>query len=277
MTTTLPSAARSKLGVIQGQAADARDAAASAQRRISHLSFALSAHELLVEEATHMRTELQRLEAVREKENKRHRAFADLAAKLSLWLNSQPHNAVLELAKPVPAKLAKGEALSDAIARVRSEIDKAQFTLREVRMAPRPKTALRAEVKAVVAELAKLGRPTISTERGELAVSFTKRNAFGLGDARIAEILAWCDPERLEKALIAEIDAMPETRRALSAADKAARLAELSSEIDRLERLEEAFIESALAEGQDVLRRTNASAAAVLGVIAKTKKEAAAA
>ena len=84
--------------------------------------------------------------------------------------------------------------------------------------------------------------------------------------------MAWLHPEAMAKRLEAEVDALPEPKLALSTDEKKKRAVELTAQIDKLERTEEALIEVALSQGLDVIRRSNASPAAVLRVVVKPKK-----
>jgi hypothetical protein len=81
----------------------------------------------------------------------------------------------------------------------------------------------------------------------------------------VAGVAAWLEPDRFAQRLEDEIDAMPDAPLALSKTAQAKRLAELSDELDGLERKEEALVASAALAGQDILRRPDASPAAVLG------------
>jgi hypothetical protein len=77
-------------------------------------------------------------------------------------------------------------------------------------------------------------------------------------------VWAWLDPERLTSALLASIreDRDQET---MPAHERTARVAELDREIDWLERSEEMGIRQAARMGLTIVRRANASPAAVLG------------
>ena len=78
-------------------------------------------------------------------------------------------------------------------------------------------------------------------------------------------LIAWLDPERMVARLDEKVDALPDGE-AMSTEDQQKELAELAAEIDALGRQEEALIEAAFAGGVDILRRSGADPAAVLGV-----------
>ena len=70
-------------------------------------------------------------------------------------------------------------------------------------------------------------------------------------------------PASIEAALLRDIESIPE---GLAPAEKAARLAEIEAELDRLEREEEALIEASAESGEPIPRRADANPAIVLGM-----------
>jgi len=274
--TSLPSSANAKLIRIQGLATDSRDAATSAHRRITEIKYALATDEVKREDVDKLHAEMERLERVRTDQNARYSVLAGLATALTAWHRSVSPHVEIVMAKPVVAKTARGETIADAVERIRSEIKGRRSKLNEIRNAPRPKSALKAMAKGYVAELAKLGSPRVTTARGTFDVSFASEAAYGFGPRRVSELLAWLDPERFEKRIVEEIAAMPEPTLVLTDDEKAKMVAETSEELDRLERVEEALIEQAHAQGQEILRRDNASPLAVLGVRLRRSNEEAA-
>jgi hypothetical protein len=82
----------------------------------------------------------------------------------------------------------------------------------------------------------------------------------------VVALLCWMQPAAMVAALEREIDAMPAPELALTAKEKEKRLAQLKADLDALERLEETLIEQAARDGLEILRRADASPAAVLGV-----------
>lgn len=266
----LPAPSRAKFIALQGAATDARDAAASASARHNDLRQQLSYKP---EDAPGIEIEMGRLHAVRDLQNRRHSELASLCASIRHWLQTLPHGAALELAKPVDAKLLKGETLAQAIGRVRDEITSTRQHLRTIQQAPLPKADLKAEARVYVAGLAAAGRPHISGNRSSLSVVFGDDKSWGPMDIKsVMQMMAWLHGKEMIAALEKEIDALPEPPLALSAKEKDERLHELTATLDTQERAEEALIEQAIGAGTDVLRRTDASPLAVLGISFKAAR-----
>ncbi|MDO9411979.1 MAG: hypothetical protein Q7T81_05320 [Pseudolabrys sp.] len=269
----LPAEASAKLNAVKGGASDARDASASAQRRLIDLRKSLEYEGKTPQDAPNIEHEIARLQAVKERQNQRQVEFAALGAQIDRWLQSLSRNVSLVMAKAVIAEPLKNETLAGAISRTRDEITAAQQHLRAVMTAPLPKGDLKAKARAHARELERQGKPIVSIERnGEVKFEFADPQSFGTSTARTVAILAWLHPEAMAKRLEAEIEALPEPKLALSANEKEKRAGELTAQLDKLERTEEALIEVALSQGLDVIRRSNASPAAVLGVVVKAKK-----
>ena len=72
------------------------------------------------------------------------------------------------------------------------------------------------------------------------------------------------------------IDEMPEPRVVLTAEQRTQRTADIKGSLYDLARYEEALVVKAIEQGSDVLRRPDADPRAVLGVIVKPRKVAAA-
>jgi hypothetical protein len=73
--------------------------------------------------------------------------------------------------------------------------------------------------------------------------------------------------KQVASALLRDLGDQPEAANALTVAEREQRLAELSAEWLRMERLEESLIMRAAADGTEVLRRPDANPLAVLGVV----------
>jgi hypothetical protein len=83
-----------------------------------------------------------------------------------------------------------------------------------------------------------------------------------------AKPLCWTlthQPEAVERAIQRSLE--PERTDAMPKSERERRIGELSHEIDERERYEESLITRAAAEGAEVLRRPDASPAAVLDVV----------
>lgn len=267
----LPTEASTKLSAITGAAVDARDAAASAQHRIDELRKALSYGSHSGADAAGLEAELSRLDAVRAKANHRHGELSSLAASIQHWLRSLPPNAELVLAEPVTVKKRRDTALLEQLAQTRDQIMAAQSHLRSVKTAPLPKPDAKAAVRDYVQQLAQRGKPAVNLSSAGVSIRFAYA-AGPLSTESMAALLAWVDADKIIAGLEAEIDLLPENKTALPAKEKTKRTTELTENLDELERLEEALVEAAIAEGADVLRRPTASPLAVLGLsLAKPK------
>ena len=119
-----------------------------------------------------------------------------------------------------------------------------------------------------VARMAELGRPTLRSERGRAEAVFNDQRAdFGITPAWAAGVLCWLFPDEMTEALDELVEAaLPDDGEAMTTEDQQKALAELNAEIEALGRAEENLIEAAFAGGVDILRRSAADPACVLGV-----------
>jgi hypothetical protein len=217
----------------------------------------------------------ERVRVSQDRHRLRHDKLHALCSSIRQWLNALPPGAVLEPAESVTAKPRQNETLAQAIERLRDEIAAAQNHLSVVKAAPLLKSELKAAASLLVQQLAQRGRPKVSAGRDGLKVAFTadpRADTLAHRDD-IAALLCWQNPVAMVSAIEREIDALPETQAAMSAAEQSKRAAELAEQLLGLERIEEALIDKAASEGVDIPRRENASPAAVLGiaVVAKVK------
>ena len=135
-----------------------------------------------------------------------------------------------------------------------------------VTQAPEPKADLKLAMRAQVAKLAEAARPSLRLERGRAEPVFgDSRRDFGVTESYIAGLLCWLHPDAMVKRLDAMVDALPDGE-AMTTEDQQKELAELAAEIEALGRQEEALIDAAFAGGVDILRRSGADPACVLGV-----------
>ncbi|MBR2120657.1 MAG: hypothetical protein IJ935_18835 [Afipia sp.] len=163
---------------------------------------------------------------------------------------------------------------SEEINRVRAEIRTTQSDVRKLYHAgPRAADVKRA-ARNFVRGLAENGRPKITATHESFEVEF-QTGGFTVAP-NIRAILAWLDPEALTKRLEDEIDAMPVPALALSLKEKNERLAVAKDALLVLERAEEALIEAAYDDGEQIVRRYDADPQAILGVQIRRKKAVAA-
>jgi hypothetical protein len=207
-----------------------------------------------------------RLLARRDENQRRHTDLFHLIARIKKWLNSVPPTKMLQLAS-VEARPRDGETIAQAIVTVRTELARCQVDLTKSKNAPPTKAELKAAACDQVARLARGAAPWIDP-RGSKLINF--------GDPRAATtfveretpwaFFCWLDPTKATAKVTELIDALPVPEGAMTTAEKAKSVAALTAKIEQLEDQEEALILVAAIAGHDVLRRPNASPAAVLQV-----------
>jgi hypothetical protein len=209
--------------------------------------------------------------ARRDEQQRQHQDLHLLISRIKKWQASLPAKMMLEPC-PVEAKPKSGETIADAISRTRADLAKSQLELISSKNAPSPKSELKTAAREQVSRLARGAAPWLDARGAKLfnfgdprsAITFVERDqAFAM--------LCWFDPDRAVAKLEALVDALPTPQGAMTVAEKAKSVAALTVKIEQFEREEEALIEAAIAQGQDMMRRPNASPAAVLGVVAKEK------
>jgi hypothetical protein len=261
----LPPAARAKLIRLEGEASDARDAANSAAKRMGELRKALTYSANPPPNAAALDVELTRLDKQRSAQDRRHRELAALTTNISDWLRSL-RNVVLEPVRPVPVTLTKNVSLPDMITSVQDDIGVVQSQLYAIEHAPPPVAELKQSAREYVAGLAQRGRPRVSADGKGLRVHFSDPEAFGVSNKSSLPFLAWLHQDAMVAALVREIDGMRPHPGALTGEQKTQRMAAARQKLEALERTEEQLITLAQEQGFAVLRRADASPAAVLGV-----------
>jgi hypothetical protein len=205
-----------------------------------------------------------------------HRVYPPVAQRDASQQYAPAEDAELRMRAPQAPALPPGETLVAAIAHIRDEITAARNHRRAVETAPLPKADAKALAASHVAVLAGRGKPRVEVGDTFKAVFTDPLADFGVSADFVACTLAWLAPDRMLAALEVQIDALPEPRAPLPKAEREKRLAELTADLDRLDRQEEALIELAAAQGTDLMRRPDAAPAAVSGVVvAQAKAQAA--
>jgi hypothetical protein len=269
----LPKRARLKISTMLDAEADAQARLSTTLARIRGLFDAvkLKSGE---DSARDEQEEIERLQAIQEQQQRRHLELANINGKVRRFLMELPPHAELVdlLREKVPR--VKGETPLDAIKRVRAEIRTAQGDVRKLYHAAPRAADLKRAAKAYVAGLAETGRPKITGTHEKFEITFDN-GGFTL-KPEIRAILAWFDPDALLRRLEEEIDAMPVPPLTLSAKEKNERLAAAKLKLLTLERQEEALIEAAYDDGEQIVRRYDADPVAILQVLIKRKKAVAA-
>jgi hypothetical protein len=263
--------ARKKMLAIESARQEADDMAQAAGRRLRQLS-PHSTDPAVVQMG-------EQLIEKRDRFSQRFDELNVLLNKIKQFLRELPPGVVLEVAPPVRTKLRDDEKVASAIARVRLDILSCKQDLAAAQNAPLPVAELKRLVAARVLRMKNNGAPNLTVDGGKLVLWFTDPRA---GDSRcelneVARLLAWFDADRLTARLADEIDALGEPQNPLTPEAKEKKLAELTARMNDLERSEEALVENAQAQGMDVMRRADASPAAVLGIVVKAAAQAQAA
>jgi hypothetical protein len=254
MVTDLPEAAAQKMICFQDDCDAALAASRDAAQRLSQLT--PDADPRLVERLQHRRGEA----------SNKHAELSALVNNLKTWVNKV--RGTLEVVEPASVKLEQGEAIAAAVERTRDSISALQSRLQNISDAPPPKAEDKRRAAALVAERGKRGRPRYDSRSDRLAIEHVDPQTQDIHTAvnDFVNVLAWFAPDLLLAAYTRDIDEAPERAHALLPEERSRRLAELSGQLETLERSEEALIEQAAAAGIEIARREDASPAAVLGV-----------
>ncbi len=267
--TSLPLRAQRKFSALVDAEVEAQAAVRSTNERIGEMFKASRLGE-------NHRNEIERLQNLLAKHQARFTECANAASTIRRFIDMLPVGTTLEDAPREKPQLRKGETLLQAVTRMRSEIATLRAEQRRVFACVPTATEAKAAGRAYVRNLAKAGRPSIKATHAEFGITF-EADTFATGaNVKAMAILAWLDPDALIARIDAEIDARPTTDLALTAKQKAERLADVTAKLGALEHMEERAIELAADDGQTITRRYDADPAAVLSVLVKRRKAVAA-
>jgi hypothetical protein len=252
----LPAPAKAKLAALQVARMASEDGARSCQQRINGRP-----DEGLLEKLT----------AERDKHSERLRAISLLVSRINEWTMQLRPGTVLESAPAIAAELKDGETLVEALAGVRSEIATLQQERGRVAAAPLPLEDQVRSAEAFVAKLALPAKPTVAVMRDDqLRVGF--RDSVVGGTEDVLALLCWLAPQLVSDALARELKAAPARIGTMTSGERARREKEISVQLEKLERHEEALIERAASEGIELPRRPDiVNPGVVLGVVIKPK------
>jgi hypothetical protein len=259
-------APREKLLLLDGLAADALDAADSAQGRLNNLG-------RMHPGSGDANPNVVRLAAIVEVQSDRHQALSVLVANCQRWVRSVPPQVEIEIAAapPPPSLLAEGEESltpEECVTRIRAKLGGLVPERLDVQRAPEPKPVLKARLRQQIAKLAAHAKPVLQLERGAADVAVFRDPVPDVmlhEEAYVVGLMAWLAFERMDRALSSLVDDLPDGE-AMTDEEQTKALAELEAEIDALERTEESLIEAAFERGVDILRRSSVSPESVLGV-----------
>jgi hypothetical protein len=136
------------------------------------------------------------------------RSLGGLLGRLLGFIGPLPPTTPVEMLPPVQPELQPGESVPAALMRVRKEFLMAQSELSAIRAAP----LATADVKRMATEaVKKFAAPSLNFDGGELRIVWPKDPV---------AFLAWVEQERVVSGLHKQIDALPTSVDALSAAEK---------------------------------------------------------
>jgi len=215
------------------------------------------------------RRALQIASDARERADKRHDEFAFLSA-VEDWLNRTPFNDNANLVAVDPSRL-KGNPLT-AISRIRSELASLDKRLSSVELAYTPADVLKDRAFAEIDGIADAGALTVHpASRSARPLDLARKFALGTVNGGTivgtggAEVLVWLLRDQMKAAVSALIDTFPQEN-AMSDDAREAEFRTIAAERLDLERLEEAFITQAEANGQTIPRRYNLDPRAFLEI-----------
>lgn len=261
-----------KFRALQEAEDDARTLLLGVQRRLSETSQAAGYGS---GDTANLEHEVARLRGRMSELQGKHQHLADLNGQIRHWITKIGASRQTEDIKLPKVKLAKGETHVEVINRVRDDIAKTLKERLDVQQAGLPLEEMKAQVRKFVSEQARKGRPRVLASHDGFQVQFDDGRGFTPGGDWGA-ILCWLVEERMTEELDAIIEAMPAPALALTPSEKAERLSTIKGKLLELERQEEAIIEAAENDGQDIPRRPNADPRAILGVTIVNRREAAA-
>jgi hypothetical protein len=138
----------------------------------------------------------------------------------------------------------------------------------DLKSAPAASAEVRAAIRDYVERMAARHTPRIRLAGGGMYVDWNAVDVLGVPDAPFG-VMCWAAPEAMMKRLEAEAGEYTNGRLGLAADERARREAQLAERLSELEMREEAMVSELLSAGVDVVRRHDASPAAILGVVVK--------
>ncbi|MEP2111584.1 MAG: hypothetical protein ABJP10_16890 [Nitratireductor sp.] len=225
-----------------------------------------------------LRAEKTELLAARDAVTEKLTAEAGLMSRLDQWARAL-REPTAEFASPVSPKLRKGEALEDAITRLRETLNALHADLAVVRSAPLTAADAKSRAREQINALADTGAPDVSRTIAhgdpvtfpstvpDLRLFHAGAGASVSGRTTDATaLLAWLFRDQLADAIDKQIDAAGRDDHALPADERRDREAALVDAILQAERDEEALIVMTEKRGNGVVRRVDADPRAVLGL-----------
>lgn len=269
----LPDAGRSAFSKLEQAADQLRQTQSYAHNRATEIRRVFSMNAAMdATERRQLEAELRDHESTVKEASENYRAAAAVHSTVRSWVEkllANPSSYALEDAGRIKPPVQKGETVKECLQRLRGEIASVKNARQRTALAPLPQRDLKLHAAEHVAQQAARAKPLPMITNGEFSVQW-----FGGGPSAVpagAVFAMFCafDPERAEAFLGECIDAMPVRAGAepLSAFDRGQKLKQLDTQLDLLERQEEACVLALQAEGYAfVARRPDASPLALLGI-----------
>jgi hypothetical protein len=215
-----------------------------------------------------------RLAVERDKHAERHRVLSLLMSRLKQWSVELrvPPGSVVELAPPLDIKLKANETAAAAIEATRKQIAGVQRDIAATRRLPMKRACQIEAMRGYLARLAERSWPKLGFDaKGNATMQWV--DSIPTMDSVLGLLVFALGADQVSAAFALNLEA--EAPNAISPLEREKRLAGLAAELAILESKEETLIERAGQEGQEVLRRPDASPLAVLGVSIIAAQEAA--
>jgi len=172
----------------------------------------------------------------------------------------------------------KSESFIDAVERCRRHLRELNSDRHRVRSAPWPSAEAKQRARAEILKLAERGQPNVLSviENPDASIDWAERQfsdvrigdrvVTAIGDPSALVLLVWLHHELLIQRIEQQIDLVADDQNALTSAQRAEKLKPIEKDRLAAEREEEFLIGSAIEEGANILRRSDADPRAVLGL-----------
>lgn len=273
MSERLPPKARAKIFTFAETETSLMTSIRATQAHIKELDEAIS---MTSEDARKLdlREQIEQRRDVMETNREKHRAVADLNAKIRRFLDLIPADASVDDVKPVKFKL-KDETHQQAVVRLRGLIVGLIAERAQVERVALAHEEVRAQLKKWITECGLRARPSIVATHEKFSVKYTTTIEDGYTpQLDVMALLAWLDPEYLEQKLLEQIEEMPKPKLAMTPLEKKQRLAAIKVELLEAERQEIAIIDDAQDQGILIDIRPNTSIDVLLGLTVTRKAKA---